>query len=96
MTTEPFDCLSRRMMAIVRPAKTAETMPAGWSWRIDHREHVNRGYVYSSAFTSDDEAERVLRGARGKRSQRSEPKGEVRDRYHQRRRQPRYGGSRRP
>ena len=45
----------------IQPFTTAETMPAGWSWRIDHREHVNRGYVYSSAFTSDDEAERVFR-----------------------------------
>lgn len=45
----------------IQPFTTAETMPAGWSWRIDHREHVNRGYVYSSAFTSDEEAEREFR-----------------------------------
>jgi len=45
----------------IQPFTTAETMPAGWSWRIDHRHHVNRGYVYSSAFTTDEEAERVFR-----------------------------------
>ncbi len=45
----------------IQPFTTAETMPAGWSWRIDHRDHVNRGYVYSSAFTSDEEAEREFR-----------------------------------
>ncbi|MCW1924389.1 tryptophan 7-halogenase [Luteolibacter arcticus] len=45
----------------IQPFTTAETMPAGWSWRIDHRHHVNRGYVYSSSFTSDEEAERVFR-----------------------------------
>jgi tryptophan halogenase len=45
----------------IQPFTTAETMPAGWSWRIDHRDHINRGYVYSSAFTSDEEAEREFR-----------------------------------
>lgn len=45
----------------IQPFTTAETMSAGWSWRIDHRGHVNRGYVYSSAFSSDEEAERVFR-----------------------------------
>jgi tryptophan halogenase len=35
---------------------TAETMDAGWSWQIEHEHHVNRGYVYSSQFISDDEA----------------------------------------
>ncbi len=45
----------------IQPYTTAETMNAGWAWRIDHEDYVNRGYVYSSAFISDDEAEREFR-----------------------------------
>jgi tryptophan halogenase len=40
---------------------TVQTMPEGWSWRIDHEKLINRGYVYGSSFTSDDEAERIFR-----------------------------------
>lgn len=72
---EPFDSFSDSLIcdrAVVggwarpegepiQPFTTAETMPAGWSWRIDHRHHINRGYVYASAFSSDEEAERVFR-----------------------------------
>ncbi len=43
------------------PYTTAETMDAGWSWQIEHERHVNRGYVYSSAFISDDAAEAEFR-----------------------------------
>jgi tryptophan halogenase len=45
----------------IRPYTTAEAMDAGWCWRIDHEHLINRGYVYSSAFLSDDEAEREFR-----------------------------------
>jgi tryptophan halogenase len=45
----------------IRPYTTAEAMSAGWCWRIDHEFLINRGYVYSSAFISDDEAEREFR-----------------------------------
>lgn len=38
------------------PYTTAETMDAGWAWRIEHDDVINRGYVYSSAHISDDEA----------------------------------------
>jgi tryptophan halogenase len=38
------------------PYTTAETMDCGWCWRIDHEHHINRGYVYSSAAISDDQA----------------------------------------
>ncbi len=40
----------------ILPYTTAETMDAGWCWRIDHEHVINRGYVYSSAAISDDEA----------------------------------------
>jgi tryptophan halogenase len=40
----------------ILPYTTAETMDAGWAWRIDHEHHVNRGYVYASQFSSDDDA----------------------------------------
>ena len=43
------------------PYTTAETMDAGWAWRIEHERHVNRGYVYSSAFISDEAAEAEFR-----------------------------------
>ncbi len=41
---------------MIQPYTTQETMDAGWCWRIDHETSINRGYVYSSAFASDDEA----------------------------------------
>ena len=40
----------------IQPYTTAEAMDAGWCWRIDHETFINRGYVYSSRFISDDEA----------------------------------------
>jgi len=45
----------------VLPYTRAETMDAGWAWQIEHERHVNRGYVFSSAFVSDDEAEAEFR-----------------------------------
>ena len=43
------------------PYTTAETMDAGWCWQIEHEHRINRGYVYSSAFISDEDAEREFR-----------------------------------
>ncbi|QJE94321.1 tryptophan halogenase family protein [Luteolibacter luteus] len=40
----------------ILPYTTAETMDAGWAWRIDHEHLINRGYVYCPEFISDDEA----------------------------------------
>jgi tryptophan halogenase len=45
----------------ILPFTTAETMDHGWSWQIEHEHHVNRGYVFSSQFVSDDEAEAEFR-----------------------------------
>ena len=39
----------------------AETMECGWCWQIDHLRRINRGYVYSSAFISDSDAEAEFR-----------------------------------
>ena len=40
----------------VHPFTTAETMDCGWAWQIEHETFINRGYVYSSKFISDDDA----------------------------------------
>jgi tryptophan 7-halogenase len=45
----------------IKPYTTAEAMDAGWCWRIDHEFVINRGYVYCSAFISDDDAEKEFR-----------------------------------
>ena len=45
----------------VLPYTVAETMDAGWAWQIEHEHHVNRGYVFSSAFLSDEEADAEFR-----------------------------------
>jgi|SRR6516164_216901 tryptophan halogenase len=53
----------------IKPYTTAETMTTGWCWQIDHEFRINRGYVYSSDFIGDDEAEREFRGKNPKVSQ---------------------------
>jgi len=40
----------------IRGYTTAETMNSGWCWQIDHENWINRGYVYSSSFISDEQA----------------------------------------
>ena len=44
-----------------RPYTTAETMEHGWCWRIDFLESVTRGYVFSTAHCSPDDAMRELK-----------------------------------
>lgn len=44
----------------IYPYTIAETMEAGWCWQIDHEHAVNRGYVYSSRFLSDEQAREEL------------------------------------
>jgi tryptophan 7-halogenase len=46
----------QRTTEAILPYTTAETMDAGWCWQIEHENSINRGYVYSSAFLSDEEA----------------------------------------
>ncbi len=40
----------------IAPYTTAETMDAGWCWRIPVRGEDHRGYVHSSAHKTEDEA----------------------------------------
>ncbi|RYD74860.1 MAG: hypothetical protein EOP84_19235, partial [Verrucomicrobiaceae bacterium] len=40
----------------IKSYTAAETMDAGWAWQIEHEKWINRGYVYSSRFISDEEA----------------------------------------
>ena len=40
----------------ILPFTVAETMDAGWCWRIDHEHVINRGYVFCSSELSDDQA----------------------------------------
>ncbi len=44
----------------IRPYTTMTTMKHGWCWRIDFEDQVTRGYVYSSQFCSEAEAEQEL------------------------------------
>jgi tryptophan halogenase len=46
---------------MIRPYTTAETMESGWCWRIEFEDHVTRGYVYSRAFCSDEQAMREMK-----------------------------------
>ncbi|MFI4860909.1 MAG: FAD-dependent oxidoreductase [Phycisphaerales bacterium JB063] len=50
----------------VHPYTTCDTMDAGWCWQIEHEHLINRGYVFSSGFLSDDEAEAEFRQANPK------------------------------
>jgi tryptophan 7-halogenase len=50
----------------IKPYTTCQTMNSGWCWQIEHETRINRGYVYSSAFASDDEAEREFRAGNPK------------------------------
>jgi tryptophan halogenase len=45
----------------ILPYTAADTMNAGWCWQIEHEHRINRGYVYSSAFITDEDAEREFR-----------------------------------
>src|SRR4030095_13528653 len=47
----------------IKPYTTCQTMNSGWCWQIEHERRVHRGYVYFSAFISDENAEREFRAA---------------------------------
>ncbi|HEU4961986.1 MAG TPA: tryptophan halogenase family protein [Sphingomonas sp.] len=47
----------------ITPYTQAIAMPDGWRWRIPLRHRVGNGYVYSSAYASDDAVSRALLAA---------------------------------
>ena len=51
---------------VIKPYTTCQTMDAGWCWQIEHEHRINRGYVYSGAFVTDEQAEREFRAANPK------------------------------
>jgi tryptophan halogenase len=51
----------RRINEAIKPYTTVSTMNAGWAWQVHHEHHVDCGYVYSSAFVSDQETEQEFR-----------------------------------
>ncbi|MFZ0828032.1 MAG: tryptophan halogenase family protein [Verrucomicrobiia bacterium] len=46
---------------VIKPYTICETMNCGWCWQIEHENRINRGYVYSSGFISDADAEKEFR-----------------------------------
>ncbi len=52
-------------VAPYRPQTDAVAMKAGWRWSIPLTSRIGNGYVYSSAHTSDEDAEAELRQALG-------------------------------
>jgi len=49
----------------VRPYTTASALSSGWVWEIPLQDKRSLGYVHSSAFIGEDEAERELRAFEG-------------------------------
>lgn len=48
---------------VINPYTTTATMNSGWRWRIEFEDHVTSGYVFSSEFCDEAEAERELLAA---------------------------------
>jgi 2-polyprenyl-6-methoxyphenol hydroxylase-like FAD-dependent oxidoreductase len=49
----------------IRPQTTATTLKCGWVWRIPLTNRVGNGYVYSSRYTSKEDAQAELRAHLG-------------------------------
>lgn len=45
----------------IEPFTTSMSMKNGWCWNIELRDRITRGYVYSSAFCSEEEATEELK-----------------------------------
>jgi tryptophan halogenase len=55
----------REPPANIAPYTTCTALSAGWMWKIGLQDRLGLGYVYSSAFTTPDQAERELRQKAG-------------------------------
>jgi tryptophan halogenase len=55
-----------------RPYTSATAADAGWIWEIDLISRSGNGYVYSSKFISDDDAEKYLRRYVGDRAEQAQ------------------------
>ena len=53
---------------------TATALEAGWSWRIPLSSRIGTGYVYSSAFKSDDDAFEEFQGVLNGQANGAEPR----------------------
>lgn len=53
----------------VRPYTTASALSAGWVWEIPQRSTRSLGYVHSSAYIGDEDAERELRNFEGRHAE---------------------------
>ena len=53
----------------LRPYTSATALSAGWVWEIPLFNRTGNGYVYSSQFISDEEAEREVRAFLGKKAE---------------------------
>jgi tryptophan halogenase len=45
----------------IHPHTFSHTMPSGWAWQLEMPHRIDRGYVYSSAFITDQRAEQEFR-----------------------------------
>jgi tryptophan halogenase len=50
-----------RSYEAIHPYVTCETMESGWCWQLELQHRIDRGYVYSSSFISDEQAEAEFR-----------------------------------
>ena len=58
----------------IEPCTRSTALGAGWSWRVPLYSRVGTGYVFSSAFRSDDEAIREFLDHLGPRAKDAEPR----------------------